>query len=96
MPIRYIYSKERQHGRRHTPDSLHQLLAKNFAELGASEASLTRTILIKDRYFIGHRYRCGRMQAVVLAGTKEIEFYDETGKLLKSVSLEDAEKKQAA
>ena len=79
-----------------TPDLLNQLLAKTFAELGASETSVTRTILIKDRYFVGYRYRCGGMQAVVLAGEREIEFYDEKGALLKSVSLEDTEKKLAA
>lgn len=79
-----------------TSDSLNQVLAKNFAELGASEGPLTRTILIKDRYFVGHRYRCGGLQAVVLVGAKEIEFCDETGELLKSVSLEETEKKIAA
>jgi hypothetical protein len=79
-----------------TSDSLDQLLAKNFTELGASEASPTQTILIKDRYFVGHRYRCGELQAVVLAGATVIEFYDKTGRLLKSVGLEETEKKIAA
>jgi len=40
-----------------TADSLNQLLVNTFAELGVAEASLTPTILIKDRYFVGHRYR---------------------------------------
>lgn len=79
-----------------TADLLNQLLVNTFAELGASEASLARTILIKDQYFVGYRYRCGGMQAVVRAEAKEIKFYEETGALLKSVSLEETEKKRAA
>ena len=43
----------------------------------------------------GRGYRCGRIQAVVLAGAKEIKFCDEKGALLTLVSLEDTEKKEA-
>ena len=81
---------------RETADFLNQILVRTFAELGASEAPLTRTILLKDRYFVGYRYYCGGMQAVLLADTREIKFYDETGGLLKKLSLEETEKKIAA
>jgi hypothetical protein len=79
-----------------TADLLNQLLVNTFAELGVAEASLTPTILIKDRYFVGHHYRCGGLQAVVLAGAKEIEFCDEKGALLKSVRIESPEEEKAA
>ena len=79
-----------------TADLLNQLLVNTFAELGVAEASLTPTILIKDRYFVGHRYRCGGLQAVMLVGAKEIEFCDEKGALLKSVRIESPEEEKAA
>jgi len=81
---------------RETADFLNQILVRTFVELGASEAPLTRAILLKDRYFVGYRYYCGGMQAVLLADTREIKFYDETGGLLKKLSLEETEKNIAA
>jgi len=78
-----------------TPDLLSQLLAKTFAELGAA-GPVVRTILIKDRYYVGQKFRCGGFQAMLLAGGNEIKFYDQAGELLKTVSLEEIEEKAAA
>lgn len=76
-----------------TPD----FLAQTFAELGATDPTSTiRTVLLKDRYFVGHRFRCEGFQAVWLAGGSVVEFYDEKGTLLKTVSVEAPEEKKAA
>jgi len=76
-------------------DFLNQLLLTTFAELGAT-GPMIRMILLKDHFFIGQRFRCEGLHAVLRAGGNEIEFLDQTGKLLKTVSLEDTEKKEAA
>ena len=55
-----------------------------------------RTILIQKGYFVGHKYRFDGGYAIRLAGKNEIEIYDDAGKLLKTVSSEETEKKSAA
>ena len=76
-----------------TPDFLEQ----TFLELGATDpASMTRAVLLKDRFFVGQRFRCEGFQAVWMAGGNTVEFYDKTGELLKTVCLEEADKKIAA
>ncbi len=49
-------------------------LAQIFAELGAT-GPMVRTFLLRDRYFVGQRFRCGGFQAVLLYGreSKEID-----------------------
>ena len=78
-----------------TADLLNQLLARTFAELGAT-GSVVRTFLLHDRQFIGQKFRCEGFQAVLPAGKDEIEFYDHAGELLKTVRLEETDKKVAA
>jgi hypothetical protein len=78
-----------------TADLVDQLLTRTFAKLGAT-GSVVRTFLLRDRQFVGQRFRCGGFQAVLLAGKGEIEFYDEGGVLLKTVRLEETNKKAAA
>ena len=78
-----------------TPDLISQLLAQTFSELGAT-GSVVRMFLLCDREFVGQRFRCEKVQAVMLAGKDEIEFYDHAGELLKTVSLEETDKKIAA
>jgi hypothetical protein len=77
-----------------TPGSLHELPAKTFAELGAT-GPMVRTILLRDRQFAGQRFRCEGMQAVLPAGGNEIEFFDEAGVLLKTVSIKADERRVA-
>ena len=52
--------------------------------------------LAADRYFVGHKFRCGGLQAVLLAGEDEIGFYDEGGTLLKTISVLAQEQQKAA
>ena len=76
-------------------DAIQQLAAKAFAELGAT-GPMIGTILLKDGYFVGHRFRCGGMQAVRLAGGDNIEFYDQAGELVKTVGVEAVDGQRAA
>ena len=76
-------------------DMMQQLVAKTFAELGATDPVIG-TILLKDGYFVGHRFRCGGMQAVRRAGGEVIEFYGEDGTLVKTVSVDAVEGREAA
>ena len=72
-------------------------LVQTFAELGATDpASMTRTVLLKDRFFVGQRFWCEGFQAVWLAGGSVVDIYDETGELLKTVALQSTVEKKAA
>jgi hypothetical protein len=64
------------------------------AEMGIC-ASM-RTILIQKGYFVGHKYRFDGGYAILFAGKNVIDVYDDGGKLLKTVSLEETDKKDAA
>ena len=76
---------------RATPDSL----AKTFAELRAS-GPIIRSILIQDRYAVGQRFCCDGFQAVQLAASNEIAFYDQEGTLLATTSFGETKKNIAA
>ena len=53
-------------------------------------------ILIQKGYFVGHKYHFDGGYAIRLAGKKVIEVYGDGGTLLKTVSLEETDKKEAA
>ena len=59
-------------------------------------ASPMRTILIQKGYFVGHKYRFDGGYAIRLAGKNAIEVCDEEGKLMRTVSLEETDKKDVA
>jgi len=77
-------------------DPLFEPVAATFAELGAGDAPIIRTLLLKDRYFVGHRFRCGDFHAIWKPDATVIEFYGADGKLLRVVNLADYEKRDAA
>jgi hypothetical protein len=71
-------------------DRVHELIVACFKELGADEPDrITRMVLVKDLFFVGQRFLCGNIQAVLLADQDEIKFYDGQGTLLKTVMLEE-------
>jgi hypothetical protein len=79
------------------PDYFHQLLTKTFRGLGATDpTSMIGTLLLKDGYFVGQKFRCEGFQAVLLAGGDEIELYDEGGTLLKTIRVEARDQERAA
>ena len=55
-----------------------------------------RSILIQNGYFVGYKFLFDGGYAVRLAGKNAIEVYDDEGKLLKTVSLAETDKKDAA
>ena len=70
--------------------SIHDLVAATLAELGLpAPTNFIQTMLMKDRYFVGWKFRYDGGYAVLRAGANTIEFYDEEGTLLKTVGLED-------
>ncbi len=69
--------------------SIHDLVAATLAELGLpAPTDFIQTMLMKDRYFVGWKFRYDGGYAVLRAGANTIEFYNEDGTLLKSVGLE--------
>jgi hypothetical protein len=70
-------------------DRVYQLVVEGFRALGAADPeAVSRAILLRERRFVGHRFRCDGIQALRLAGEDAIAFYDDQGKLLKTVPLE--------
>ena len=73
----------------------HDIVTATLAEMGICAAPM-RTILIQNKYFVGHKYHFDGGYAIRRAGENAIEIYDDDGKLLKTVSLEETDKKGAA
>jgi hypothetical protein len=80
------------------PNSIPDVVAATLKEMGlcADPASLIRTILLRDRYFVGHKYRFDGGYAAWIVATNVIEVYGDDGKLLKTVTMGTAEKGTAA
>ena len=69
--------------------SNHDFMAATLAELGIPDPSpIIQTMLMRDGYFVGHKLRYDGGHAVWLAGSSTIEFYDEKGERLKTITLE--------
>lgn len=79
------------------PDALFQTISTAFAELGASEPqAISRSLLLREGFFVGHRFRCGELQAIWSPDSGVVEFFDPDGEPLRSVSLEQEEIRKAA
>ena len=67
---------------------IYDLVVATFAKLGMPAPSdVCETFLIRDGCFIGHKFQCEGGYALWQSGWHAVEFYDETGKLLKMVSV---------
>jgi hypothetical protein len=72
-----------------TSVSLHELVSETLARLGLPvPANVIQTMLMKDGYFVGHKFRYDGGYAIYLAGSNAIEFYDEQGMLLTTGAVE--------
>jgi hypothetical protein len=80
------------------PETLHDLVAATLRSMGLCDdpACLIRTILLRDRYFVGHKYRFDSGYAAWMAKTNVIEVYADEGKLLASFALGKSEGGEAA
>jgi hypothetical protein len=69
--------------------SIHDVLVTTLAELGLPvPTNVIQTMLIKDRYFAGWKFRYEGGFATLQAGGTTMEFCDERGTVLKSVGVE--------
>ncbi len=70
------------------PDSVSQILATAFGELGVVDPQPgDRTAIFHDRYFVGYLFRCGDLRAVWFVDTGVIKFYDADRKPLRTMKL---------
>lgn len=78
-------------------DSIYHLAATGFKELGVSDPhTMTHRILLRDRFFVGHRFECEGLEAVYRMEEGRAEFYGPDGRLLKTVTWgQDATRKAA-
>ncbi len=76
--------------------SMHDLVTATLTELGVSApTSLIQTLLLQDGYFVGYKFRYDGGHAILPAGRDKIAFFDDQGKLLKTVAV-DADQGAAA
>jgi hypothetical protein len=69
--------------------SIPDLVAATLFELGLpAPTDIIQTMLMKDRYFVGWKFRYDGGHAILPAGGNTIEFHDEQGTLLKTVAVE--------
>ena len=68
--------------------SIHELVGANLAELGEPIPSdIIHTLLMKERFFVGHKFTYDGGHAIWPAGSHAIEFYDKEGTLLKTAPM---------
>jgi hypothetical protein len=75
------------------PQSIHDAVAAAVRDVGLCDepSHMIRTILLRDRYFVGHKYRFDGGYAIWIAATDAIEVYSDDGSLLKTVALRPSE-----
>jgi hypothetical protein len=72
--------------------SIHELVVATLSELGMpTPVEIIQTMLMKDGYFVGYKFRYDGGHAVLQAGGNAIEFYDERGKLLRTAAIKGNE-----
>ena len=76
--------------------SIQDAVAATLTEMGVPTASMVHTILLRDCYFIGHKFRFDGGCAIGLAETNAVQVYDDSRKLLKTVAFQSDEKEAAA
>lgn len=73
-------------------EAVYALTSEGFAELGISDPNrVHRTFLLRDMQYAGQRFDCDGWQAVWLLGGHSVDFYDEEGRLVKTLPLDGEE-----
>ncbi len=67
------------------PASVYHAVIAVIQEMGIEDTSLVRTVLVRDNRFVGRKYYYTGGYAICLAGSDELEFYDDEGNLLRTV-----------
>ena len=79
------------------PTPLHQAIAAGLYELGMPGlTSRSTTFLVRDGHCVGQRFLFDELQAVWLIAENVIQFYDENGRMLRSVKVKVARREEAA
>jgi hypothetical protein len=74
------------------PASLHEAIAAGLSQLGMPDLPCRRTtFLIRDGNCAGQRFLFDGLQAIWLIAENVIQFYDETGRMLRTVEARAAE-----
>jgi hypothetical protein len=78
-------------------DSLHQTIAEALSKLGLPELPCRSTsFLVQDGYCTGQRFLFDGIEAIWLIAENVVRFYDENGRMLKSVGVGPVEQGKAA
>ena len=76
---------------------LHQTIAEALSELGLPELPCRSTsFLVRDGYCTGQRFLFDGIEAIWLITENVVRFYDENGRMLKSVGVGTAQQDKAA
>lgn len=79
------------------PAPLHLVIATGLSELGMPDlVCRSTTYLIRDGHCVGERFLFEGIQAVWLIAENVVQFYDESGRILKSVQVVAARREEAA
>ena len=67
------------------PASVYDAVIAVIREMGIEDTSLVRTVLVRDDRFVGRKYLYAGGYAICMVGSEAVEFYDDDGKLLRTV-----------
>jgi hypothetical protein len=69
-------------------DQILQIVTAAFSALGITDP-LIETILLKDRTYVGNKFRAGGFVAIWFAEKNVVEVYDQEGRLVQSIGLSE-------
>jgi hypothetical protein len=79
------------------PDDFFLTLCRTFGELGAPDPqAICRTLLLRERRFVAHCYRCGGLMALWSPAAEEIVFLGPSRERLRSVPWPAIQRQAAA
>ena len=67
------------------PDT--EIIASIFAQKGVNPPFI-ETILLRDRFYVGRKFRAGGFQVIWWVEKNEIQVFDEDGQVVESIGLE--------
>ena len=68
-------------------DQISQVIASIFAQKGVNPPFI-ETILLRDRFYVGRKYRAGGYQVIWWIEKNVVEVFDEDGQVVESIGLE--------
>ena len=71
------------------PTSVYDTVIAVIREMGIADASLVRTVLMRDNRFVGRKYYYTGGYAICMAGSDVVEFYDDDGEWLQTVQASE-------